>query len=75
MIAFTLEWHKECLKNRLKGLEEKRRILERQQREIAREEKEIEFYTLQIQTAEQKKKKSFDTDRFMKSEKAAFFAT
>lgn len=48
MIAFSLEWHKQCLQNRLNGLEEKRRILERYRREVAREEKEIEFYTLQI---------------------------
>ena len=62
----SIEWHKDCLKNQKRNLENEIKILHGLQ--IARnlQQEGMEHYELQINTAKNKGKSSFDRDRFMK---------
>lgn len=62
----SLEWHQNCLNNRIKMVNRKKQQLKTLQSEIKRDEKEIMFYSQQINTAFLKRKDSFDRDKFLK---------
>lgn len=66
----TIEWHQQCYKNS-KGYEIKLRAdliqyIENTEIKIEYLKKQNDFTKLQIDTAVKKKKKSFDSDLFMK---------
>lgn len=60
MAKQPLGWHKQCLANQYRSLEEKQERLERLKIEVDRDRKETTFYHVQINEAEIKKKTGFE---------------
>lgn len=64
--AMSLNWHRECLKNKQIYLLKKQEELKRLIQQVERDEKELLFYRIQIFNAEETGKERFDSDRYMK---------
>ena len=65
----SVAWHKECLKNFLHSLAEKRKRKEELILDIARMEREAYFRQLQIDEATTMGKESFDGERYLAHKK------
>ena len=62
-----IEWHKECLKNRVASVETKIVELDRLQKQIAESSIENDNLDMQINIAIQRGMDSFDRDKFLKT--------
>lgn len=61
-----LEWHKQCLLNQKKHLNELKRELDKAQNNYDRCLNSTLFYIEQVETAENERKDSFDPDKYLK---------
>lgn len=62
----SIQWHKTILKNYIATLAWKQRTLETLRIEVEEMTQHIEFYQKQIETATEKGKDGFDSERFLK---------
>lgn len=69
MAKQSMEWHKQCLKNRYASVGEKKKKLAWLMAEVDRDEKENTFYHLQIHEADKQGKDGFNADLFMKKQR------
>ena len=60
----TIEWHRDCLKNRKVYLDEERAKLERLKSDIDSSARAYNLLAAQIDMAEKEGKKKFDADRY-----------
>lgn len=65
----SVEWHKNCLRNQKSYVQELKEELQRKADQVQSLEEGVVFYSLQIETAEKKKKLSFNRDLFLKKRK------
>ena len=65
-MKMSIEWHEDCLANRLAYVDRKKNELNIFQREIERMNKEIDYYKFQISEAILEKRDEFDSERFRK---------
>lgn len=63
----SIEWHKECLKNRVASLEIKIAGLDKMQKQIAESSIENDNLDMQIDIAIQRGMDGFDRDKFLKT--------
>lgn len=65
MTSQTIEWHKNCFINSQVYLRKKKKRLDELELEIKEMIRKQEFYSKQIDEAEKKGKKKFDSDKFL----------
>lgn len=63
-IKMPIEWHEECLKNRISSFERKQKELDSLIKQIEKDKEEIEFLEYQIKEAKKANKDSFDSEKF-----------
>jgi len=68
-MKFHIEWHKKCLYNSEKSLEDKKIRLARMQEVVKKDADSVAFYRHQIACAEASGKEAFDADRYRVSHK------
>ena len=59
-----LSWHRECLINQQRTLNEEQARMDRQAKHLAQRWKEYLYYMAQIQRAEKEGRDGFDSERF-----------
>jgi septal ring factor EnvC (AmiA/AmiB activator) len=63
--AMSIDWHRQCLKNQKRSIQEKQDNFDRLQKELQRNWKEYDFYERQILEAELTHKDKFDRERYL----------
>lgn len=64
-IAANISWHKECLANKKRSLEQIKEELLNLQKQVEREQQECVFYKNQISEAEKEHKDKFDRNKYL----------
>lgn len=64
-MKMLIDWHKNCLKNRINSADEQRKKIQDALLRLKIEDEKNLFYSAQIKMAEKKGKIDFDQDRFM----------
>jgi len=62
-----IEWHKECLVNRVASHERNTQEVIKMKKRLAEDLSDNIFYSMQIESAKKQHKDGFDSDRFMKN--------
>jgi septal ring factor EnvC (AmiA/AmiB activator) len=60
-----IDWHKGCLKNFKRSIQQEREEFERLQKSLQKAYKEYDFYEKQIVEAEKAHKDKFDRERYL----------
>lgn len=68
-MKMPLEWHKQCLVNQMRNLQEKEQHLARMVDDVLRNRKMVEFSTSQVREAERRGLDGYDDERLLKPRK------